>query len=128
MPGPVKMLAAIAAACGASVLGIAPAAHAAQDAPVGPWRASNECFLAAFILSEGGRAQALYLSGERDDNAAWTWDGNTLTINSPDFPLDRFAGRLTNDRVEADYVWHDLDTDELHEQACVFDRFTPPGI
>lgn len=93
--------------------------------PVGAWRATNECFLAAFILIEGGRAQTAYVSGERDDNAVWTWDGGTLRITSATFPLDRFAGHLTNDRVEADYVWHDLARDQLNSQSCVFERFAP---
>jgi hypothetical protein len=94
---------------------------------IGVWRATNECFLAAFLLAEGGRVQAAYLSGERDDNAAWTWNGSTLRITSPTFPLDSFTGRLTNDRLEADYVWHDLQKDELNRQTCVFERFTPSG-
>jgi len=94
---------------------------------IGAWRATNECFLAAFILTGNGRAQAVYLSGERDDNAAWTLDDGTLKITSQAFPLDRFSGRLTNDRVEADYVWHDLEKDTLNPQTCVFERFTPPG-
>ena len=102
-----------------------PAAWAAQGAPTGAWRATNECFLAAFLLTEDGRAQALYLSGERDDNAAWTWDGTMLRITSQVFSLDRFAGRLAGDHVEADYVWHDLDRDTLNRQACVFERFSP---
>jgi len=34
---------------------------------------------------------------------------------------------LTNDRVEADYTWHDLDRDQLNSQTCVFERFTPSG-
>ena len=89
---------------------------------IGAWRATNECFLAAFILTGNGRAQAVYLSGERDDNAAWTLDDGTLKITSQAFPLDRFSGRLTNDRVEADYVWHDLAKDELNRQACTFER------
>ena len=101
------------------------AAHAQQF--VGAWRATNPCFLVTFILMEGGRAQATYLSGERDDNAAWTWDGSTLRITSAMFPLDRFTGHLTNDRVEADYVWHDLERDQLHGQTCVFERFAPSG-
>lgn len=92
---------------------------------VGGWRATNDCFLAAFVLTEGGHAQSAYLSGERDDNAAWSWDGNTLRITSATFPLDRFTGHLTNDRLEADYVWHDLDKDQLHSQTCVFERFVP---
>ena len=106
----------------------ASAAYGAEGAPVGAWRATNECFLAAFVLTEDGRARAAYLTGERDDNAAWTWDGSTLRIISQTFDLDRFAGRLTNDRLEADYVWHDLDKDELNRQACVFERFTPLGF
>ncbi len=126
MPGFVKMLVMILIVCGAYLLAIAPTAYAAQAAPIGAWRTTNECFLAAFVLTEGGRAQAAYLSGERDDNAAWTWDGSTLTITSPTFPLDQFAGRLTNDHVEADYVWHDFDKDELNPQACSFERFEPP--
>jgi hypothetical protein len=89
--------------------------------------ATNQCFLAAFILMEGGRAQATYLSGERDDNAVWTWDGGTLRITSATFPLDRFTGHLANDRVEADYVWHDLERDQLHGQSCVFERFDKPN-
>ena len=79
------------------------------------------------MLTEGGRAQAIYLNGERDENAAWTWDGSTLSITSKSFDLDRFDGRVIEDRVEADYVWHDMDKDELHRQACVFDRFARPG-
>jgi hypothetical protein len=94
---------------------------------VGAWRATNQCFLAAFILMEGGRTQAAYLSGERDDNAVWTWDGSTLRITSATFPLDRFTGHLTNDRVEADYVWHDLERDRLNAQTCVFERIAPSG-
>jgi hypothetical protein len=94
---------------------------------VGAWRATNECFLAAFVLIEDGRAQSAYLSGERDDNAVWTWDGSTLRITSATFPLDRFTGHLTNDRVEADYVWHDLERDQLNSQTCVFERFAPSG-
>jgi len=92
---------------------------------IGAWRAINECFLAAFILTENGRTQAVYLSGEQDDNATWTFDGGTLRITSQTFPLDRFTGHLTNDRIEADYVWHDLARDELNPQSCVFERFTP---
>jgi hypothetical protein len=91
---------------------------------IGAWRATNECFLAAFILTGSGRTQASYLSGERDDNASWTLDGDTLTIASQVFPLDRFTGHLTNDRIEADYVWHDLAKDKLNQQACIFERFT----
>jgi hypothetical protein len=34
---------------------------------------------------------------------------------------------LTNDRIEADYVWHDLAKDELNQQTCIFERFTPTG-
>jgi hypothetical protein len=94
---------------------------------IGAWRATNGCFLAAFILTGNGRAQAMYLSGERDDNAAWTLDDGTLRITSQAFPLDRFAGQLINDRLEADYVWHDLARDELNRQTCIFERFTPLG-
>lgn len=110
-------------------LGLCAAAQAAPaPAPTGAWRTTNECFLAAFIVLEGGRARALYISGETDDKAAWTWDGATLTITTPAFPMDSFAGRLANDRVEADYVWHDLDKDQLNKQVCVFEKFTPLGL
>jgi len=92
---------------------------------IGTWRATNECFLSAFILTGNGRAQAAYISGEQDDNATWSVDGGTLSITSKAFPLDRFTGHLTNDRVEADYVWHNLATDELNRQTCTFERVTP---
>ena len=94
---------------------------------IGAWRATNGCFLAGFILTGNGRAQAMYLSGERDDNAAWTLDDGTLRITSRAFPLDRFTGQLINDRLEADYVWHDLQKDELNRQTCIFERSTPSG-
>jgi hypothetical protein len=130
MPSLVKMLVMILTACGLCVPSIAHAAYAAQaeGAPLGAWRTTNECFLAAFVLTEDGRARAVYMTGERDEKAAWTWDGSTLTITSSTFDLDRFAGRLTNNHLEADYVWHDLDRDQLNRQACVFERFAPLGF
>lgn len=106
----------------------ASAAPAAGSAPSGAWRTTNDCFLAGFILADNGKARAAYLNGDRDDNAAWTWDGATLTITAPSFPLDKFAGRMAGDHVEADYVWHDLDKDHLNTQACIFESFTLYGI
>jgi hypothetical protein len=107
---------------------IAAVASAAETAPTGAWRTTNGCFLVAFILIDGGRAQAAYMTGEEDQNAVWTWDGATLKITSRSFDLDNFAGRVANDHIEADYVWHDLDKGQLNQQACVFERFTPFGI
>lgn len=128
MPSFVKPLIIFLLACVASHTATSFSAYAAQAAPIGAWRTTNGCFLCAFLLSENGGAQAAYLSGERDDYAGWTWDGVTLEIVSEDFPLDSFSGRLTNDRIEADYVWHDIDRDELNSQACVFEQFAPPEI
>jgi hypothetical protein len=125
MRGIVKTLLMVLLACGAGVLSIAIPVRAAEGAPLGAWRTTNDCFLAAFVLTGDGRVRAVYMTGERDDNAAWTWDGTTLTINSQTFDLDHFTGRLANNRLEADYVWHDLDRDQLNRQACVFERFTP---
>jgi hypothetical protein len=99
--------------------------HAAEGAPLGFWRATNDCFLAVFVLVENGQAQAAYKSGEQEPNGMWTWDGTTLKITSPMFPEDEFTGRLANDHVEADYVWHDLDRDQLNRQSCVFERVEP---
>ena len=99
-------------------------AHAAQTAPLGAWESTNQCFLVGFLLSENGRAQAAYMTGEQDDNATWTWDGSTLTITSRIFDLDNFTGRLVQDRIEADYIWHNNDTNQLNRQSCAFQRFT----
>ena len=104
------------------------AASAAEAAPVGAWRTTGNCFMLAFILTDGGRAQAVYMTGEEDQNAAWTWDGTTLKITSKMFDLDTFTAHLADDRLEADYVWHDLDNDKLNRQACEFEKFTPFGI
>ncbi len=119
-----KTLAMVAACSG---LGVADAgeALAADPAPIGAWRTTNQCFLAGFVLYQDGRVQAAYLTGERDENAQWTWDGATLTITSKMFDLDRFTGRIMNGHIEADYVWHDLDNDRLNPQTCVFERFRP---
>jgi hypothetical protein len=104
------------------------AADVSRDTLAGVWRATNDCFLRFFVLIDGGRAQALYMTGERDENAVWTWDGATLHIVSQTFPLDRFDGKLTNDGVQADYTWHDLDRDQLNTQTCAFERYMPTGI
>src|SRR6266481_2997081 len=93
MRGFVKTLVMMLIALGAYVLSIAPAAYAAEGAPLGAWRTTNDCFLAAFVLTEDGRARAVYMTGERDENAAWTWDGSALSITSKTFDLDRFTGR-----------------------------------
>lgn len=100
-------------------------AHAAQNAPLGAWQTTNQCFLVGFLLNEDGRALAAYMTGETDENAAWTWDGSTLTITSRVFDLDQFAGRVVNSGIEADYVWHNNDTDQLNRQSCAFERVTP---
>ena len=128
MAGLVKTLVTILVAGAACVPAFPPAAYAAQAAPIGAWRTTNGCFLVAFILTEGGRAQAAYMTGEQDENAAWTWDGSMLKITSRSFDLDNFTGRVAHDHIEADYVWHDLDKDQLNRQACVFERFTPLGL
>jgi hypothetical protein len=121
MPGLVKTLTA-SFAC--ALTGVA-ALYAAEGAPLGFWRATNDCFLEVFLLGENGHAQAAYRSGEQEANGMWTWDGTTLKITSPMFPEDEFTGHLANDRVEADYVWHDLDRDQLNRQSCVFERVEP---
>ena len=121
MPGLVRTLMGLAAG-GACAAAIASAAYGAEGAPVGFWRTTNQCFLAVFVLTENGHAQAAYESGEQEANATWTWDGTTLTITSPMFPEDKFTGRVADDHVQAEYVWHDLDKDQLNQQSCVFER------
>src|SRR5258705_11241189 len=105
MPRLVRMLVVTLAACAACLPSMASSASAAEGAPLGAWRATNDCFLAAFVLTADGRVQAAYLSGERDEMAAWTWDGTTLKITSNTFDMDRFTGRLALDRLEAAYAW-----------------------
>lgn len=97
---------------------------AAQNVPLGAWQTTNQCFLVGFLLDENGRAQAAYMTGELDDNAMWSWDGAVLTITSRVFDLDTFTGRLVNDRIEAAYVWHNNDTNQLNRQSCAFERVT----
>ena len=99
--------------------------YAAQNAPLGAWQTTNDCFLVGFLLAEDGQAKAAYMTGEQDDNARWTWDGSTLTITSRIFDLDSFSGRVVNGRIEADYVWHNQDNNQLNRQSCAFERFTP---
>jgi hypothetical protein len=95
---------------------------AADTAPAGAWRATNDCFLFAFLLADDGHVEAAYMTGEADTHARWSWDGTTLTITSTQFDKDSFSGRVVGDRIEADYVWHDLDKDQLNRQACTFER------
>lgn len=104
------------------LVALATGGYAAEVPPLGFWRTTNQCFLEVFVLTEGGHAQTAYETGEQETNAAWTWDGTTLTITSPMFPEDKFTARIADDHVEANYVWHDLDRDLLNEQACTFER------
>ncbi len=81
MPGFAKAFVMASVACGAYVLSIAPGAYAAEGAPLGAWRTTNDCFLAAFVLTEDGRARAVYMTGERDENAAWSSIGRPASSN-----------------------------------------------
>jgi len=123
MPRLVKWVRVILVAGGTCAAALFPAANAAEGAPTGAWRAANDCFLAGFVLNTDGSVQAAYLSGERDTTGKWTWDGSTLTLASMMFPLDKFAGHLAGERLEADYAWHDADADKVYMQACIFERF-----
>ena len=127
---PVRIRTLVMALAASVLVPVAPlsAADSAQDGLTGVWRATNDCFLRFFVLIDGGRAQALYMTGERDENAVWTWDGTTLHIMSRMFPEDRFDGKLTSDGLAADYTWHDLDRDQLNKEECAFERFNPRGI
>jgi hypothetical protein len=98
------------------------------DAPLGAWRTTNECFLALIYVSADGSAQAAYLSGEHEDDAAWSWDGTTLTIIAPTFPQDSFTAQLADGGLAADYVWHELDTDMFHTETCLFEKVTESEI
>jgi len=100
-------------------------AVAAESSPVGAWRAAGDCFLSAFNLRPDGRAETRYLSGERDDNARWTYEGGILAITSEVFRADTFEGGISGDRIDAEFTWHDVDRDELFPQDCAFDRFIP---
>jgi hypothetical protein len=104
------------------------AADDTRDAPTGVWQTTNDCFLAAFVLIEDGRAQAVYSTGQRDENAIWTWADGVLRIVSLSFPSGRFTGHLTKDRLEADYIWNDSQRGRQARQACVFERYNPIGI
>ncbi len=115
----------IAVLCSAALAFAAPA-HAAQNPPLGAWQTTNQCFLVGFLLNQDGRALAAYMTGETDENAAWTWDGSTLTITSRVFDLDKFTGRVVNGGIQADYVWHNNDTNQLNSQSCAFERVTLP--
>jgi hypothetical protein len=110
---------AASVACAAPI--VSPA-RGADGAPVGFWRATNDCFLAVFLIGANGHAQTAYQSGEQDETGAWTWDGTTLKITSPMFPQDQFTAHVASDRVEAEYVWHDLERDQLNRQSCVFEH------
>ena len=104
-------------------------ANAADDAPpgppLGPWRTTNDCFLSAFNVLADGHVETVYLNGERDGRAHWSFEDGTLTISSGLFPEDSFEGVVMGDIIEAEFVWHDFDRDELNPQQCIFRRFIP---
>jgi hypothetical protein len=120
-----KYFTALVLACCAFVVALSLGANAAEEPPLGAWRTTNQCFLALFYVSEDGSVQAAYLSGEHEDDATWSWDGMDLSITSPTFTQDSFTAHIADDGLEADYVWHDLEKDELHSEHCLFEKVMP---
>jgi len=99
----VKTRVVILVACIAGVSAVAAAAYAAEGTPLGAWRRANDCFLAAFILTTAATPRPPICPAARG-HASWTWDGSTLKITRRPSTW-QFHRALTNDHVEADYVW-----------------------
>ena len=106
------------------LVALATGAYAAVGAPVGFWRATNDCFLAVFLLGENGHAQAAYTSGEQEQKRYVDLARHPPSDHRSQRSLRaRIDGTdPANDRVEAEYVWHDLDKDQLNRQSCVFEH------
>ena len=91
----------------------------AQENARGAWRATNDCFIQAFVLGDRGMASVSYSTGVGEP-ARWTWKAEGLNIVS-----DRRGVLLTEGHYEDTVLVAEVDystTDDVDFRTCRFTR------
>lgn len=92
---------------------------AAQEDARGAWRATNDCFIQAFVLSDRGMASVSYSTGV-GEQTRWTWKAEGLNIVS-----DRRGVLLMEGHYEDTVLVAEVDystTDDVDFRTCRFTR------
>ena len=93
---------------------------AAQENARGAWRATNDCFIQAFVLGDRGMASVSYSNGVGEQGARWTWRAEGLNIVS-----ERRGVLLTDGHYEDTVLVAEVDystTDDVDFRTCRFSR------
>ena len=99
---------------------VAFAAAAAQANAPGAWRATNDCFIQAFVLGDRGLASVSYSKGVGEQGARWTWRAEGLNIVS-----ERRGVLLMEGHYEDGVLVAEVDystTDDVDFRTCRFTR------
>ena len=99
---------------------VALAAAAAQANARGAWRATNDCFIQAFVLGDRGLASVSYSNGVGEQGARWTWRAEGLNIVS-----ERRGVLLMEGHYEDGVLVAEVDystTDDVDFRTCRFTR------
>ena len=91
----------------------------AQENARGTWRATNDCFIQAFVLRDRGMASVSYSNGV-GEQARWTWKAEGLNIVS-----DRRGVLLMEGHYEDTALVAEVDystTDDVDFRTCRFTR------
>jgi len=99
---------------------VAFAAAAAQANAPGAWRATNDCFIQAFVLGDRGLASVSYSKGVGEQGARWTWRAEGLNIVS-----ERRGVLLMEGHYEDSVLVAEVDystTDDVDFRTCRFTR------
>jgi hypothetical protein len=93
---------------------------AAQENARGEWRATNDCFIQAFVLGDRGMASVSYSNGGGEQRSRWTWGREGLTIVS-----DKRGVLLMDGHYEDTVLVAEVDystTDDVDFRTCRFTR------
>ena len=95
-------------------------ATAAQENARGGWRATGDCFIAAFVLGDRGIASVSYSNGAGAQRARWTWGNEGLNIISDTRGVLLMDGHYEDTVLVAEVDYST--TDDVDFRTC---RFTP---
>jgi hypothetical protein len=95
-------------------------AAGAQENARGAWRATNDCFIQAFILDDRGTASVSYSNGAGQQRARWTWGREGLHIVSDTRGVLLMDGHYEDTVLVAEVDYST--TDDVDFRTC---RFTP---
>ena len=101
-----------------AVVAFAPAT--AQENARGAWRATNDCFIQAFVLGDRGMASVTYSNGAGEQGAQWSWRSEALNIAS-----NRRGALLMDGHYEYTVLVAEVDystTDDVDFRTCRFTR------